>query len=59
MGAFMVGVPEHEFMNDYFDILKWHILIWSVKTLLKTSNNVLFFAPMFPILLSNLWNVIL
>jgi hypothetical protein len=23
-------------MHDYFDILEWHILIWSAKTLLKT-----------------------
>jgi hypothetical protein len=46
-------------LHDYFDILKWHILIWNAKYLLKTSNNVLFFAPIFPILLSNLWNAIL
>jgi hypothetical protein len=33
--------------------------IWSAKTLLEKSNNVFFFASMSPILLPNLWNVIL
>jgi hypothetical protein len=40
-------------IQDYLDIPKWHTFIWSAKTLLKTSNNVLFFAPTSLILLSN------
>ncbi len=32
-------------MQDYFDIPEWHTFIWSAKTLLKTLNNVFFFAP--------------
>jgi hypothetical protein len=39
-------------MEDYLNIPKRHIFIRSAKTLLKTSNNVLFFAPTSPILLS-------
>jgi hypothetical protein len=39
-------------MQDYIDILEWHTFIWSAKTLLKTSNNVLFFTPTSLILLS-------
>ncbi len=39
-------------MQDYLNIPKLHTFICSAKTLLKTSNNVLFFAPMSLILLS-------
>jgi hypothetical protein len=39
-------------IQDYLDILKWHTFIWSAKTLLKTSNNVMCFAPTFLIFLS-------
>jgi hypothetical protein len=39
-------------MHDYLDILKWHIFIWSAKVLLKTSNNVMYFAPTSLIFLS-------
>jgi hypothetical protein len=39
-------------MTIYLNIPKWHIFIWSAKTLWKISNNVLFFAPAFFIFLS-------
>ncbi len=39
-------------MQDYFDIPKWRTFIWSAKTLLKTWNIVLVFAPTSPIFLS-------
>jgi hypothetical protein len=39
-------------MHDYLDILEWHTFIWSVQTLLKTSNNVMYFAPTSLIFLS-------
>jgi hypothetical protein len=39
-------------MQDYFDNLKWHTFIWSAKTLIKTSNNFLFFASMSLLFLS-------
>jgi hypothetical protein len=39
-------------IRAYFNILEWHTFIWSILTLLKRSNNVLFFAPMFSIFLS-------
>jgi hypothetical protein len=39
-------------MHDYLDIPKWHTFIWNAKTLLKKSNNVHFFAPTSPIVLS-------
>ncbi len=39
-------------MQDYMTFLEGHTFIWSAKTLLKTSNNVLFFAPMFLVLVS-------
>jgi hypothetical protein len=31
-------------MYDYLDNLKWHTFIWSAKTLLKTSKNVIFWT---------------
>ncbi len=39
-------------MQDYLNIPKWHTFIWSVETLLKTSNNVFIFAPTSLIFLS-------
>jgi hypothetical protein len=44
-------------MEDYFDILKWHTFIWSAKTLLKTSNNMIFLHPCVLYFFPNLWNV--
>jgi hypothetical protein len=44
-------------MEDYFDILGWYIFNWSAKTLLKTSNNVLFLHPHLLYFFQNLWNV--
>jgi len=44
-------------MQNYFDISKWHTFIWSAKTLLKTSSNVIFSHPRFQYFFPNLWNV--
>jgi hypothetical protein len=38
-------------MQDYLDILERHTFIWSAKTLLKTLNYVMYFAPTFLIFL--------
>jgi hypothetical protein len=44
-------------MQDYLNISEWHIFIWSAKTLLKTSNNVVFLHPHVLYFVPNLWNV--
>jgi len=46
-------------MQDYKTFSKWQTFVWSAKTLLKTSNNVLIFHMHILYLFPNLWNVIL
>ncbi len=44
--------PKRNVRLNFFP--KWHAFIWNAKTLLKTSINVFFLGPTFPILLSKL-----
>ncbi len=44
-------------LQEYLNILEWHTFIWNAKTLLKTSNYILFLHPHLLYFFPNFWNV--